>query len=189
LKLTRLLPGTQHYSVFAPGPVEVDARLTDRSQDDLIASFRSVKVGNNELPLRPDFGTAGKVVKLRTNYFPIKLSNNPLYEYNVSISPVSGTAGLRVKRRIFQLAENAPEWNQAGLRGTTAHDHASKLIAAKKIPQPLTITVPYYDEDQDGPTPGGKEFTLTFQFVQELETQSLIKYGSANFTRTKLISI
>jgi eukaryotic translation initiation factor 2C len=164
-------------SIFAADrPAVVDARLTDNSQDQLVASFQSLAIRDNDLPPRPDFGKVGTPVKLRANFFPVKVPKGPLYEYDVAISPTPGTA-RRVKRRIFKLAEQTAKWVQAGLTGNVAHDHASKLIAAKKLTMPLTITLLYYDEDQPGPKGDGKdkEFTLTFQFIQELETQSLVK--------------
>jgi hypothetical protein len=63
------------------------------------------------------------------------------------------------------------------MRGIVAHDHSAKLIAARRLPQPLFIRVPFYEEDQDGPKKdgSGKEYTLTIKFIQELETQSLIR--------------
>jgi hypothetical protein len=66
------------------------------------------------------------------------------------------------------------------MEGIVAHDHAAKLIAARRLPQPLVIKVPFFDEDQDGPKKDGtgKEYVLTIKFIQELETQSLIR--SAN---------
>lgn len=99
-----------------------------------------------------------------------------MYEYDVAISPTAGTAIRRVKKRIFQLAEQTPAWAQFGLRGSVAHDHSSKLISAKSLPQPLVINVPFYDEDEDGPKPGGREYTLTITFIQTLDTESLTKY-------------
>jgi eukaryotic translation initiation factor 2C len=98
-----------------------------------------------------------------------------LFEYDVSISPVAGTAMRRVRRRIFQLAEQTSDWAKAGLRGIVAHDHSSKLIAAKKLPQPITVVVPFYDEHED-PGKGGKEYTLNIKYNQDIETQSLLKY-------------
>ena len=98
----------------------------------------------------------------------------------------------RLKRRIFQLAENTADWANAGMTRTVAHDHTSKLISASSLPQPLEIKVPYTDEDEGeqpaaqqkpkGGKPGGKkgrkvsEYVLTIKFVQELETESLLKY-------------
>ena len=165
-------------SVFNPGtPPIIDARLQDTSQDELIQSFRSLAIRQGELPNRPDFGVAGTKVTLRSNFFPVKVPKGPLCEYDVDISPKAGTAIRRVKRRIWQLAEQTSDWQQAGMGGIVAHDHAAKLIAARRLPQPLVIQVPFYDEDQDGPKKDGtgKVYTLTIKFIQDLETQSLIR--------------
>lgn len=117
--------------------------------------------------------------QLRTNFFPVRVSKAPLYVYDVVITPTAGTAPRRMKRRIFTLAEDTPDWAQKGLKGKVAHDHASKLVAAIQLPQPLTIAVPFYDEDEDGPpATGGKTYTLTFSYVQELDTGNLVSYLS-----------
>lgn len=162
--------------VFNPGPVDIDARLKDNSQDALVQSLKSLTIKPNELPLRPNFGTVGTPIKLRANFFPVKVPKGPFYEYEVSISPVAGTAIRRVKRRIFQLAEQSPQWTASGLRNNVAHDHSSKLIAAKKLPQPLSIAVPFYDEDEQGPRQGGKQYTLTIEYQRDIEFQSLTQY-------------
>ncbi|TFK31811.1 argonaute-like protein [Crucibulum laeve] len=169
--------GRERGGVFAPDqPANIDARLTDNSQDVLINSFKSLSLHSTELPLRPDFGKVGKHIKLRANFFPVKVPKGPFFEYEVTLSPVAGTAIRRVKRRIFQLAEQSPDWTRFGLKGIVAHDHSAKLIAAKKLPQPLAIHVPFYDEDEDGPKPGGKEYTLTISFIQNIDMTRLISY-------------
>ena len=170
-----LLGAHLNYRVFNPGPVDIDARLKDNSQEALVQSLKSVTIKPNELPLRPNFGTVGIPIKLRANFFPVKVPKGPFYEYEVSISPVAGTAIRRVKRRIFQLAEQSPQWAASGLRGNVAHDHSSKLIAAKKLPQPLSIPVPFYDEDEQGPKQGGKQYTLTIEYQRDIDFQSLIQ--------------
>ncbi|TCD61374.1 hypothetical protein EIP91_008543 [Steccherinum ochraceum] len=176
--------------VFAEGqPAAVDARLTDNSQEQIVNALRGLRLADTDLPTRPDFGTAGRAIKLRTNFFPVKLPKGPLYEYDVTIIP--SVTIKRVKRRIFQLAENTADWNNAGMTRRVAHDHASKLIAARQLPQPLEIKVPYTDEDEGaqgqpqqakgGKKGGGrqvKEYVLTIVFARELETQSLINYLS-----------
>ncbi|KAF8960908.1 argonaute-like protein [Flammula alnicola] len=170
--------------VFRAGePANIDTRLTDQSQDALVASLQSLTLKPNELPLRPGFGKEGKAIKLRANFFPVKVPKGPLFEYDVSISPVAGTAVRRVKRRIFQLAEQSPDWTNFGLSGIVAHDHSSKLIAARQLPQPLAIRVPYYDEDEAGPKAGGKEYTLTIEFIQDIDTSGLVNYlqGQAQY--------
>ncbi|THU88586.1 argonaute-like protein [Dendrothele bispora CBS 962.96] len=167
----------------SPGSAAVDKRLTDGSQDALVTSFRQLSLHHNDLPLRPGFGKEGTPVNLRANFFPVKVSKGPFFEYDVQISPVAGTANRRVKRRIFQLAELTPDWTSKGLKGLVAHDHSSKLIAARKLTQPLSIRVIYYDEDQSGPDSKSKEYTLTFKYIQDIDTSALIQYlsGDAQF--------
>lgn len=95
----------------------------------------------------------------------------------------------RVKRRIFELAEDTQDW-QTTLAGSVAHDHSAKLVARKQLPQPLTVRVPFYDEDEDPPAPGTqakKEYTLTIEFVQELETDTLKRY--VHFSNRKVGAI
>ncbi|KAH7911489.1 ribonuclease H-like domain-containing protein [Hygrophoropsis aurantiaca] len=129
------------------------------------------------MPLRPGFGTVGTAIKLRANFFPVRIPKGLLYEYDVAITPAAGTAARRVKKRIFQLAEQTTAWNEAGMRGTVAHDSSAKLIAPRQLPQPLQIKVLYYDEDEAGPpAQGGKEYTLTITFTQDIDTQNLTHY-------------
>ncbi|GBE83588.1 hypothetical protein SCP_0506430 [Sparassis crispa] len=164
--------------VFNPtpnAPAVVDARLTDNSQEQLIASFRTLRLQDTDLPTRPGFGTLGIPIKLRTNFFPVKVPKGPLFEYDVSIAP--GVTIRRVKRRIFQLAEQLPDWIQAGMQGRVAHDFSSKLISIAKLPQPLTMKILFTDEDEDEQqNRPSKEYTLTFKYIQDIETQSLVSY-------------
>ncbi|KAF9011911.1 argonaute-like protein [Cyathus striatus] len=178
--------------IFSPGtPANIDARLNDRSQEDLIQAFRTLSVHPSELPLRPGFGTVGKVIKLRANFFPVKIGDEPVYEYEVAISPAAGTAARRVKRRIFQLAEQTSDWSRHGLTGRVAHDHSAKLIAAEKLPQPLSIFVRYYDEDQSGPTEDSREYALTISFIQPIEKRRLLNYlaGRAEYRGEDIMPI
>lgn len=120
-----------------------------------------------------DFLCIGKAIKLRSNFFPIRVPKGPLYEYDVSISP-QAVASRRVRRRIFQLAENTQDWVSNGLKGRVAHDSSAKLIAADVLPQPLTVNVPYFEEDDDQSGEREmKEYTLTINYIQPLETDRL----------------
>ena len=49
------------------------------------------------------------------------------------------------------------------------------MIAADVLPQPLSITVPYYEEDDDrgDADRGRKEYVLTINYIQPLETDGL----------------
>ena len=136
----------------------------------MLDSLQSLTVKSNEIPLRPDFGTEGSSVVLRSNYFPVEVPESPWFEYDVAVSP---PAGKDMKRRIFQLAELLPDWVARGLQGFVAHDHFSKLISAKQLTQPLSLTVPFYDEDEEGPPPNGKIFTLDIAFSQNTDMSGL----------------
>ncbi|TFK29440.1 argonaute-like protein [Coprinopsis marcescibilis] len=163
--------------VFRPGEVQIDRRLQDNSQDQLVQSLQALKIHPNEIPLRRDYGTTGKAIKLRANFFPVKVPKGPLYEYDIAVTPKAKELARRIKIRLFQLAERTPEWTSNGLKGRVAHDNSAKLISAHRLPQPLTITVPFYDEDEDPPNPGtGKQYTLEFTFIHEIDTGALVNY-------------
>ena len=173
------------FSIFQSGvPASIDTRLTDNSQDLLVNSLRTLRLTPNDLPVRPGFGTDGRPIKLRANFFPIKVRSSTYYEYDVALSPVAGTAIKRVKRRIFQLAEQSSDWERFGLKNTVAHDHSAKLISPKLLPQPLSICIPFYDEDEQ-PKAGGKEYTLTISFIQKSDLSALLRY-LANTAHLKL---
>ncbi|OCH92760.1 Piwi-domain-containing protein, partial [Obba rivulosa] len=177
-------PPRAQAGVFQPDvPAQIDARLVDNSQDQLVSSLSRLSLRDDDLPTRPDFGAAGVAIKLRTNFFPVRVPKGPLYEYDVQIAPA--IAVKRVKRQIFSLAEQTEDWRQAGMTNKVAHDNSAKLIAAFELPQPLVIKVPYTDADEAEETtkPGGKkkgkrasEYTLTIKFTQPLETQSLVQH-------------
>jgi len=155
----------------------VDVRLTDKSQDELVARMKQMTVRPSDLPPRPDFGTVGPSFKLRTNFFPVRLPKKTLFEYDVAITP--GVAIRRVKRRIFQLAEATNDWTKHGLKGKVAHDYSSKVVAVSKLPDPLVIKIIFSDEDEDPKDKKKqkpKEYTLTFKFVKDLDTTNLLEY-------------
>lgn len=172
--VTRNLPS----SVFMRGQrADIDPRIANNSDKALVATFASHSSDPDSMPLRPDFGTEGREIKLRTNFFPVRVPKGPLYEYDVAITPAAGTSARRVKRRIYQLAEQTTTWKQANMTGKVAHDSSAKLISSFQLPQPLAIKVPYYDEDESGPPQkGGKEYTLTIKFIQEIDTSNLMRY-------------
>ena len=76
------------FRIFAPGgPANVDNRLSNNSEDRLVAALRGIQLNDESLPVRPDFGTVGKVIKLRTNFFPVTPPKQDIYDYDVAISP------------------------------------------------------------------------------------------------------
>ena len=46
------------------------------------------------------------------------------------------------------------------------------MVAANVLPQPLTINVPFFEEDDKGEQEM-KEYTLTIKYIQPIETDGL----------------
>ncbi|KAF9036354.1 hypothetical protein BJ165DRAFT_1409108 [Panaeolus papilionaceus] len=170
--------GHNQQGIYRPGPVNMDARLQDASQDQLVAAMGRLAIAPQDLPSKPGFGTAGREIKVRSNYFAVRVGKGVVLEYAVEISPA--TAIRRVKRRIFQLAEESHQWKSYGLKGNVAHDHSAKLVSAKPLPLPLSIRVLLYDEDEPGPTTKSKEYTLSITYVQEIDLEGLKSHVSGD---------
>ncbi|KAF9238677.1 Piwi domain-containing protein [Melanogaster broomeanus] len=173
-------------------PATIDARLANGSDKAIVANFDTSKAGAGDLPLRPDFGTKGKEITLRTNYFPVHMEGT-MYQYTAVVthttSPFGKEDSRRIKRRVFQLAENTTDWKQAGMSDRVAHDGAGKLVAASLLPQPLAIHIAYYEEEESGPpAQGEKEYTLTLSFDGEVDQDVLKASLAGNPVDSKALS-
>src|ERR1700722_13690061 len=150
--------------IFDPGtPLSVDNRLSNPQLDQLINSFKKLDV-RNELPLRPGYGTMGRPITLRANFFPVRLPKGSIYDYSIKFTPSMDIK--RVKSRILLLLETSPSFSSH--MNSIAHDRSERLVSAKKLPQPLDIQVPFYEEGESGPQPDGKIYTVSIGFTQEL---------------------
>lgn len=71
-------------------------RLVNNELDNVIKGLSKIKIqgGGGELPIRPGFGTLGKAIKLRANYFPIQTFPRSLFEYDVQVSALYGSLTL-----------------------------------------------------------------------------------------------
>lgn len=161
--------------IFAAGqPAHIDARLTNKDQDNLVAAFKTAPPTDkrNTFPLRPDWGTKGTPVTLRANHFPIVFSDNILYNYEIDITPKPKATSKRLKRRIIQLAESTPEFQSFKLH--VAHDFAERLISAQKIPDDVAeFSIAYFDEEEDHPRENATEYTIKLNFMGEMDPSEL----------------
>ncbi|THH09696.1 hypothetical protein EW145_g1836 [Phellinidium pouzarii] len=155
---------------------DFDARLGGTDQDNLVNAFRSISLKHDDLPLRPGWGKSGTAIKLRSNFFAVKMPKGPLCEYDVKITPA--VTVRRVKRRIFELLEQATEY--ARFRTGVAHDFGAKLVAARRLPQPLTFDIAYFDEGEKGPKENGKTYAVEITFIQDIDLSMLTSYLSGN---------
>ena len=190
-------------SIFAR---DVEARppshLEDDSQDRLIQAFKSVSI-QPKLPLRPGYGTLGKGITLRANFFPVRLPKGPFWDYKVTTKvvepqdePKRGKKGKErntgqqptgkrgkdnsrilasMKRRIFELLEKEPSFQP--YRALVAHDHSQRIIAAKELPQPLEILLRYIEEDEQHPRDDANRYSVSIEFERQIDLNMIIQYG------------
>lgn len=165
-------------------PSTVDARIKDDSDKAAVAKLHRSDTGTGAdtgaqgLPSRPDFGTEGRAISLRANYFPVDVRGKIFrYSAEIVLSDQTNSKKLsrRVKQRVFRLAEQTADW-QAGMLGHVAHDSAEKLVASIQLPQPLIIRGTYYEEEDDIPPEVATEYALTLTFEEEVDQQILNEY-------------
>ncbi|EKM51081.1 uncharacterized protein PHACADRAFT_165707 [Phanerochaete carnosa HHB-10118-sp] len=123
------------------------------------------------MPLRPGFGTAGRPQNLRANFFALRLpANLQIYDYEVSIT---GDKDLRRARkaRIFDLLESSPEC--APFRDHIAHDNSARLVSAKELPQPLQVTIHFYEEGRSGPGDNAPVYTVEIKHKRTLNKRDI----------------
>ncbi|KAG7440908.1 argonaute-like protein [Guyanagaster necrorhizus] len=155
-------------------PAQIPDCLTPENQDKLIGALRKVPP-KPERPTRPGFGTLGKPVVLRANFFVVKLPEGPLFEYEIKIEPA--TRLKERKDRIFWLLERRPEVRPQ--LGSIAHDRGTRLVSANKLPN-LRVEIPFYEEGQNGPPPNTITYTVSVVFKGDLNFSELSKYLNAD---------
>ncbi|KAF8881571.1 argonaute-like protein [Infundibulicybe gibba] len=161
--------GSVIYAEGAPAPLP--ERLSDGSHQQLITTYKSLKA-KPDRPLRPGYGTIGTPITLRANFFPVKVPKGPIYDYIVEISPTQNINALKI--RIFQLLELSPQFKPH--LGYIAHDRSQRIVSARKLPQPLDIPVPFYDDHQQGPGPNPTVYTVSIRHDRELDMGRLNDY-------------
>jgi len=127
------------------------------------------------LPPRPGWGTAGQAIKLRANFYPIKVPARDIYEYDMAVEP--DPKARRVRKRIFQLMEDAPAY--APVKPHVVHDWSAIMYSAKPInnnKEPLVVELVYRDEDEDKPSKNAKTFRVTIKWTKTMNTTDLQSY-------------
>lgn len=157
--------------IFAEGrPATIPPRLSEENHNKLISSFKSLQV-RYDRPLRPGYGTNGTPITLRANFFAVKLPKGPFYNYTVEITPKTDINRLKI--RIFHLMERSPIC--VPHLPFIAHDRSQRVVSARKLPQPLDIPVPFFDDDETGPRPGATVYMVSIKFDRELDLTEMTK--------------
>ena len=149
-------------------PVQIDPNVS--ASTELIQRLRTANPGP-ERPARPGYGTAGRVVALRANFFALENLPETIYEYVVQITPEPKSQKPRVKRRVLALFEQTPDLRP--FVNDIAHDGAQRLVASKPLPEPLRDTVTFYEEGDARPPRDADKYTVEVSFFKELATEPL----------------
>jgi eukaryotic translation initiation factor 2C len=85
----------------------IDARID--SANELIPRLRALGLTKDNPP-RPRYGSLGRAIVVRANFFAMELTRDTFYEYVVDITPLchSRKPTTPVKRRVLTLFERSP---------------------------------------------------------------------------------
>ncbi|KAI1818506.1 Piwi-domain-containing protein [Poronia punctata] len=129
---------------------------------DLTQALASTSLGER-LPARPGYGTSGRKIQLRTNYFPIKWDLNRdkmIYRHEIEIEPeVKGKKRAQVITLFLQRAKASH---------VPVSDFVSQLFLVTNLGQ-KSVKVKYYDEDRGMPGPKDPEYTVTITYKQSID--------------------
>lgn len=167
-------PATERTFFASESPATLDPRLSDAAQNALVSSFSNLRL-KGKFPHRPGWGSEGAPALMRTNHFNITYPNTRLYDYSVKIEPRPTIR--RIRRRLFQLLEDAPAF--APFKSHVVHDSGGRIISSRILPIPPTgvvIHIRHYDSDEDGPNERSMTYLMTIAFNTQLDTDHLNRY-------------
>lgn len=122
---------------------------------------------NEDFPTRPAYGTRGKPITLRANYFNLEPAKNlVLYRYHVSVLP---EAKGRKLKRIFDLLLQEPSLARA------ATDFKTFLILRNKVEE-IEVDVAYRSEFEDDPEPKTRPYRVKIQITGQIEVAALLNH-------------
>jgi eukaryotic translation initiation factor 2C len=153
-------------------PARIDARID--CANELIPRLRALGLTKDNPP-RPGYGSLGRAIVVRANFFAMELTRDTFYEYVVDITPLSHSRKptTPIKRRVLTLFERSPAAQPYVHK--IAHDGAQRLISAERLPQPLEGVVKFSDDDDVVP-PDAESYTVSVKFSRELPTAPLKKW-------------
>lgn len=168
--------GPRQAVIFKGGsPATVQPHLSDQSLSTLVASLSPLR-NTPERPVRPGFGTLGTPIKLRANFFALKIKKGQkFYEYNVIISGPKEKLPNGMKIRLFELLELHA--NFVRHNSYIAHDRTAKIYSAKPLPQPSVSDIKYFDDHKKGPEADAAEYRVELEYVKEHDLSALNEYA------------
>ncbi|KAG2129585.1 ribonuclease H-like domain-containing protein [Suillus clintonianus] len=164
-------PPARPQQAGAPQGGEVDELL--RSHEQALDKRRREVGIRYERPIRPGFGTLGDPVTLTANFFALKITNSLVNTYHVKVEPARNAKD--VQRRLLRLLEETDDQPWQSVKSFVAFDGRETLVSAKELPQPMQISVSFFEEGET-PSPNSPEYTVSFQLLRKWEMSELNKY-------------
>ncbi|KAL1743810.1 ribonuclease H-like domain-containing protein [Schizophyllum fasciatum] len=158
------------FRVYNPGPATIP-RHFDSAHEQHVRSLKSLTVDPHR-PLRPGYGTLGAPVTLRSNFFAVRLPKGPFYEYEMSVAPQQSIKKL--KFRIIEVMEQQQVFRP--FLPYIAHDRSTRLVAARMLPQPLSVSFPYVEEGDKQPRTNATVYTVTIKYKEEIDLTMMARY-------------
>ena len=128
--------------------------------------------------MRPDWGTKGKAITLRANFFAVKLPKNlVIYEYEIKYTESSPRGRVKkeipgnMRGQILSLLEQAAGFGP--YLGHIAHDRRTRLVSSRPLPDDLAFDILYIEEEETAPRAGASTYHLTFELKNELDSNEL----------------
>ncbi|KAH0562380.1 hypothetical protein GP486_002931 [Trichoglossum hirsutum] len=166
-----------------PPPAENVRQLEDKiiQQQKAGTSIGSLSLSDRiTLPRRPGYGSTGRKIVLRTNYFQLDpRPQQTWYRYFVELQP--NETVKRKRHRIFTLLLNSDRF--APHRAHVATDYAGIIVSAEKLQlgdgDRATVSIDYFDADQAGPGQNPRNYTAKIQQTGVLAVADLLQYLSS----------
>lgn len=159
-------------------------------------SLDSLSLADFKLPLRPGYGTSGRVIHLRTNYFAMVIDpKKSIYKYTVTIKaerkkrkgdgmeqeePKEG----RKQRQAFTILFEEPEFRN--LHPGLATDYANTILTSTPVKLGPTkskvFNLVYRDVEDRVARPNATRYSFTITEAGTVPTQELLRYLASTTT-------
>ncbi|TCD66063.1 hypothetical protein EIP91_001871 [Steccherinum ochraceum] len=180
--------GPQPGDIFSPpggGALTLPDRLSPQNLDALVASFKQARVGP-EMPLRPGWGTKGKPILLRANFFAVTLPKGlVIYEYEIKYVE-QAPQGRKAKQKlpgamqaqVLAILEEMPAFQP--YKTHIAHDRRTRLVSSRRLPEDVAFDVVFVEEGDTAPRADASTFHVTLELKSELNTNELTQAMEGN---------
>lgn len=167
--------------------------ISDSNQN---SSLSALTLSEFKLPIRPGYGTDGRRIVLKTNYFRMEIdTSRKLYRYQVEVAsdkkkrkpagdgskkeePEPEVLGRRTKRRAFALLFENPEFQSVG--DGLATDYSANVITTRKLDLGASgkkaFRITYREAEETAPRRQPTTYTFTLTSIGMVPTTELLRY-------------